>query len=309
MGVRTFQVDVPAPYRLDLTVWTLRRRAHNEIDRWDGSCYRRTLMVAGRPIQATVCQQPTSGSPVLGVELRGPGSTPGEAAVTEARRVIERTLGVGVDLAGFYDLAGRDERLQGLAQHFLGMRPPCFPSVFEAVVNAIACQQLSLIVGIHLLNRLARHYGSAPSRRAQPGFPTPERLAEANPQALRSLGFSRAKARAIMLVAQQVASGLVDLEGLRNEADEDARAALLELTGIGRWSAEYTLLRGLARWNVLPGDDVGARNNLRRRFGLTPSTGYEAVAQLAQEWWPYGGLVYFHLLLDTLAVDGQVRPS
>jgi len=39
MGVRTFQVDVPAPYRLDLTVWTLRRRAHNEIDRWDGSSY------------------------------------------------------------------------------------------------------------------------------------------------------------------------------------------------------------------------------------------------------------------------------
>jgi hypothetical protein len=59
MGVRTFQVDVPAPYRLDLTVWTLRRRAHNEIDRWDGSSYQRTLMVAGRSIEATVCQQPT----------------------------------------------------------------------------------------------------------------------------------------------------------------------------------------------------------------------------------------------------------
>jgi DNA-3-methyladenine glycosylase II len=56
MGVRTFQVDVPAPYRLDLTVWTLRRRAHNEIDRWDGSSYQRTLMVAGRSIEATVCQ-------------------------------------------------------------------------------------------------------------------------------------------------------------------------------------------------------------------------------------------------------------
>jgi len=309
MGVRSFLVDVPAPYRLDLTVWTLRRRAHNEIDRWDGSSYQRTLTVAGRSIAATVCQQPTPGSPVLRVELRGPGSTPGAAAVTEARRVIERTLGVGVDLSGFYDLAGRDERLQGLARQFSGMRPPSFPSVFEAVVNAIACQQLSLVVGIHLLNRLALHYGSAPGRRAQPGFPTPERLAQADPQALRGLGFSRAKARAIILVAQLEASGLVDLEGLRGVADDDARAALLELTGIGRWSAEYTLLRGLGRWNVLPGDDIGARNNLSRRFGLTPSAGYEDVARLAQAWWPYGGLVYFHLLLDTLAVDGQVQPS
>jgi len=57
---------------------------------------------------------------------------------------------------------------------------------------------------------------------------------------------------------------------------------------------------------VLPGDDVGARNNLRRRFGLAEDAGYDAVASLSRRWQPYAGLVYFHLLLDALAARGYL---
>jgi len=94
----------------------------------------------------------------------------------------------------------------------------------------------------------------------------------------------------------------------RGEPDDRALAVLLDLPGIGRWSAEYTLLRGLGRYHVLPGDDVGARNNLRRRFELPSSAGYDAVVELARRW-SFGGLVYFHLLLDTLAAAGQLTSS
>lgn len=311
MVVRHFQIEVPAPFRLDLTARALRRRPHNAVDRWDGSSYRRTLVVGDRPVEVNVRQPPRPAPPVLAVELRGSSAALADGSIAEARRVLERTLGLGVDLGGFYALAEGDERLRTLAQRFRGMRPPCFPSVFEAVVNAIACQQLSLVVGVHLLNRLADRYGATPSGRheARPGFPTPERLAGADPQGLRELGFSRAKAHAVILLARQTASGEVDLEALRDEPDEVVLDTLLDLTGIGRWSAEYTLLRGLGRYHVLPGDDVGARNNLRRRFGLPPSAGYEAVAELSRAWWPYGGLVYFHLLLDSLATAEQVTAT
>jgi DNA-3-methyladenine glycosylase II len=309
--VRQLQIEVPSPFRLDLTVWALRRRPHNAVDWWDGSVYRRTLVVCERPVEVSVRQLQEPVSPVLGVDFRGSSGALGDDGVAEARRVVERTLGLGVDLAGFYRLAERDERLCTLGRRFSGMRPPCFTSVFEAVVNAIACQQLSLVVGIHLLNRLAERFGPTASGRrdAPPGFPTPERLAEADPELLRELGFSGAKARAIRTLAEQVAVGELDLEALRTEPDDRALAILLELTGVGRWSAEYTLLRGLSRYDVLPGDDVGARNNLRRRFGLSSSAGYEEVAELARAWWPYGGLVYFHLLLDALATAGHVTPA
>jgi DNA-3-methyladenine glycosylase II len=307
-AARRFTMEVASPFRLDFTVWALRRRAHNAVDRFDGQCFRRTLVVDGQPVEAAVSQQGRDGAPLLAVELRGSGTVLSEDRAAESRRVLERTLGLGADLRGFYQLAELDEALQTLAGRFRGMRPPCFPSVFEAVVNAIACQQLSLTVGIHLLNRLAQSYGLAipASSRAQPGFPAPRQLAAASPAALRELGFSLAKAHAVTDLARRVATGELDLEALRDVDDDRAMAILLSLTGVGRWSAEYTLLRGLGRYHVLPGDDVGARNNLRRRFGLAAGADYDAVARLSQRWWPYAGLVYFHLLLDALASGGHL---
>jgi len=303
-------IEPSAPFRLDYVVWALRRRAHNEVDRFDGGCYRRVLCLAGEPAEVTVRQDTSASTSSLIAELRGPAGPAGRAAAAEARPVLERMLGPGADLRGFYRVAAGDPGLDSLAARFRGMRPPCFPTVFEAVVNAVACQQLSLDVGIHLLNRLARRFGPAiPGTVTRYGFPAPDRLADAEPAGLRALGFSMAKARTIIAVAGQVAAGALDLEALRDAGDDRVMSTLLGLPGIGRWSAEYVMLRGLARYHVLPGDDVGARNNLRRRFGLAEDAGYDAVASLSRRWQPYAGLVYFHLLLDALAARGYLEEA
>ncbi|MGH9089751.1 MAG: DNA-3-methyladenine glycosylase family protein [Acidimicrobiales bacterium] len=309
MGTRRIELEVRSPFRLDLTVWALRRRPHNTIDTWDGTTYRRTLVAGGGPVAVAVRQEPDDAAhpPRLGVELRRRGGEPSDAAADQVRRTLERTLGLGADLAGFYDLARSDERLDQLARRCSGVRPPRFPSAFEALVNAVACQQLSLTVGIHLLDRLAFVYGpTAGVRAATPGFPTSEHLAGAEPSHLRRLGFSQAKARTLVLLARRVASGTLDLDALEHLSDDRAVAALVALPGIGRWSAEYVLLRGLGRLHVLPGDDVGARNSLRRRFGLSADAGYDDLAALATRWSPFAGMVYFHLLLDGLAVAGHL---
>ena len=301
-------IEVSAPFRLDYVVWALRRRAHNEVDRFEDGCYRRVLCLAGGPAEVTVRQDLMAKAPSLVAELRCPAGPADDDAVVAVRPVLERTLGLAADLDGFYRVAASDARLNALAARFRGMRPPCFPTVFEAVVNAAACQQLSLDVGIQLLSRLARRFGpTVPGPVTGYGFPAPDRLAAAAPAELRALGFSMAKARTIIGVAGQVAAGALDLEALRDADDDRAMSTLLGLPGIGRWSAEYVMLRGLARYHVLPGDDVGARNSLRRRFGLPEDAGYDAVASLSRRWQPYAGLVYFHLLLDALAARGYLE--
>ena len=128
-------------------MWALRRRPHNTLDTWDGTTYRRTLVAGGQPLGVAVHQEPGDDPdrPLLAVELRRRGDEPSDAVVAEVRRSLERTLGLGVDLAGFYELAERDERLDQLARRFRGVRPPRFPSVFEALVNAVACQRIVLI--------------------------------------------------------------------------------------------------------------------------------------------------------------------
>ena len=192
------------------------------------------------------------------------------------------------------------------------MRPPRFPTVFEALVNAIACQQLSLTVGIHLLNRLARHYGDSAFRAADGprAFPTPERLASADPDDLRALGFSRAKARAVVALAEPSGGGELDLEALCGADDDRARTVLLGHRGS---RALERRVRAAARIGSSPGT---AR---RRRRGPQQSAQTirprrvrrirRAVGELARSWWPYGGLVYFHLLLDALAEAGHVAPT
>ena len=303
----TFSLDPTPPFRLDLTVWTLRRRPDNLMDGWDGQTYRRVLALEDEAVELATTQVGAADAPHLRVTLSGARLTPG---MEEAARVfLERALGLSVDLAAFYRFAEADAKLGPLARHFRGVKPPRFPTLFEAVVNGIACQQITLTQGIHLLNRLTQTYGLAatggdPTAHA---FPRSQDLARLAPEELRPLGFSGQKGRALVELAGALAQGRLDLEALAGLDDDTALARLLALRGIGRWTAEYVLLRGLGRLHRFPGDDVGARNNLSRWLGLTDPLDYAGVQRTIAQWHPYGGLLYFHLLLDRLAEAGYLQ--
>jgi DNA-3-methyladenine glycosylase II len=248
------------PFRLDLTVWALRRRARNAIDHWDGRTYRRVVVLGSRPTELTVRQEGGSTTPRLVVTVTPPFETQSDR--THLRRTLARLLGLRVDLAQWYRTAERDRHLRTLARRFRGLKPPRFPTLFEALVNAIACQQLSLVVGLELLNRLA--VACDVKRTTSDGtelyaFPGPHDLARLSPATYRAIGFSRQKARALRTLALGLERRDIDLERLTSVDDTEASAQLRQLRGVGRWTAEYVLLRGLGRLQVFPGDDVGAQ--------------------------------------------------
>lgn len=224
----------------------------------------------------------------------------------EVTTSLHRMLGLDVDLGEFYERAERDLQLGPLVERYRGLKPPRFATVFECLVNAVACQQLTLTVGITLLNRLSDAYGPIALDGGR-GFPGPWDIDSADPGDLRQLGFSSAKSRSLLETAQRLARGDLDLEQLEAADDDAASTALQDLRGIGRWSAEYTLLRGLGRLGVFPADDVGARNNLRRVIALDDGIGYEGIRRAVSRWAPYAGLVYFHLLLDRIDEAGWLR--
>ncbi len=107
-------------------------------------------------------------------------------------------------------------------------------------------------------------------------------------------------------LAQSIIAGRFNLDELAELADEEAIARLRRLRGVGRWTAEYVLLRGLGRTNIFPGDDVGARKNLQRWLHLAGPLDYEGVRRTLAHWHRFGGLVYFHLLLDRLETVGYL---
>jgi DNA-3-methyladenine glycosylase II len=217
-------------------------------------------------------------------------------------------LGLQACLSKFYSIAETDGRLWALAQRFRGLKPPRFPSLFEAVANGIACQQITLTLGIRVLNGLAEAYGAAFEGSALHAFPQPHDLARRDAEELKGLKLSRQKAVALTELSFAIVERGLDLEALATLDDDAALAQLLRLKGVGRWTAEYALLRGLGRLHIFPGDDVGARNNLQRWLGLKKPLNYEGTHRLLAKWRPYAGFIYFHLLLDGLTEAGVLTP-
>ena len=311
----TFSIRPIPPFRLDYTAWALRRRPENRIDQWDGQTYARAMVIGGTPTSVSVSQAGTGDDPELKVTVEGKRKLTDEVrrGVSDA---LKRMLGTDIDLAEFYDMAARDSELRPLVEVFRGLKPPRFPTIFEALVNAFACQQLSLAVGIILMNRLAETCSSSVVTADGPvyAFPQPSGILAVGMDDLRKMGFSRQKGTYLLGLAHAVSpashgktrrlraerKGTLDLEGLRDLENDQVLERLYTLNGVGRWSAEYVLLRGLGRLSVFPGDDVGGRKKLANWLGLSDKLTYEDVQAVTSRWGHFAGFVYFHLLLRDL---------
>ncbi len=298
-----FTIQPVAPFRLDLTVWALRRDPRNQIDRWDGREYRRVLFLDGVPVETIVTQVAPAEHPKLLVTAVPAKGVPRlRKQVAEA---LDGMLGLSLDLSEFYRFAARQRRLGTLALRFRGLKPPRFPTVWDALVNAISCQQLSLTVGIILMNRLAERFGVSFSSGSR-AFPRPADLAKAHPSELRSMGYSLRKADMILELAKAVTDDRIDLEKIEGLDDQSAIDFLTGLKGIGRWSAQYVLLRGSRRLNVFPADDVGFQNKLGKWLHLDEQLDYEGVHRVIRRWRTYGGIIYFFMLLNHLSEQGHL---
>ena len=303
----TFRLKAIPPFRLDLTAWAIRRRPHNVIDHFDGETYRRVIICDGAPVAIAVRQIAQPQSPEIEVVASGPGISKKSRDALEA--TVDRILGLSIDLRDFYALARKDDALAPLINRLRGMKPVRFPTNFEAFINAVACQLVSLTAGMHVVNRMAEKYGrvcEVDGRRLHACAEASD-LACAEVEDLRALGLSRPKARYLIGLAQIASGADADFASVASLDDDGAIAELSKFSGVGRWTAEYGLLRGFGRINIFPGDDVGGRNGLRDYLGIGEELDYDGVAKVLERWRAWGGFIYFHLLVNALADKGIVR--
>jgi DNA-3-methyladenine glycosylase II len=123
---RKLTLPVVAPFRLDFTVWALRRRKTNMIDRWDGSRYSRVLVIDNHPVRVVVVPEGTGHDPNFCVTLQCPKTITLQTE-KDALLVITKILGLAVDLRPFYERATENAPLRGLVEAFSGVKPPRFP--------------------------------------------------------------------------------------------------------------------------------------------------------------------------------------
>ena len=201
-----------------------------------------------------------------------------------------------LDLTPFYST--KDKVMISLLETLSGLKPARTASVYEALLIAIAEQQISLKVALILQNRLVKRYGT--EYKFGPltfySFPTPKRLASADIADLRQLGLSRNKATFITDISRDVASGALDLESLKNDPTEKAREKLLALRGVGPWTANYVLIRGLGRADMVPYDDLGVRDSVGLFYNDGDRVSSDEAEEILSRFGIYEGIASYYLI-------------
>ena len=180
-----------------------------------------------------------------------PGGVDVEPLDEETEPVARAIIGVDFELEPFYAWAQGDEVLRELVPRLAGLRPPLAPDPYETLVSAITAQQVSLFAAFAIRNRMIERFGVRGVHAYE--FPTRERMAQEREEQLTELGFSLRKAEYVLGVARAE----LDFEALRNLPDDEVKATLTALRGLGDWTADWFLARHLARPRAWPAGDLG----------------------------------------------------
>ena len=295
-GFTTHRIQVQSPYRLDLTVSALRRTPTNVVDVYtpDGR-YLRAFNGRTRPVIVSVTQPRRN---TLSVSVRG-NATDRAWALASVRRM----LGTERDLTDFHRHARTVAWLAPLARRLRGIRPPRYPTLFEACANAILFQQVSLRAAGAIMRRLLLALGTEVEHDGVPlvVFPSVERFLAAKDPILRAAGLSANKLATLRRAGEAIATGALSEEMLDEQSSEDAGLLLQGIKGIGPWTAAVILLRGLGRIDVFPARDSGVAANLTLVAGR-PVNAERLVRKLGSQ----RGMLYFCLLLARLETRGEI---
>jgi DNA-3-methyladenine glycosylase II len=226
--------------------------------------------------------------PTLEIRTTLPNSAP------EVERIARWIIFADLDLRPFYRIAASHPILGAITKKLHGLKPMRPASLFEMLVIAITEQQISMAAAYRIRTRIIERYGECVNGLRV--FPTPQRLSECSVAELMTCGLSRRKAEYVKAVASEVADGLLDLDQLVEMSDEDVRFRLLQIRGLGPWSAEYFLVRGLSRPDRVPAEDLGIRSVVGRYLGRGRRLSPQGTLRKLSAFKPYRGLAAFYLL-------------
>jgi DNA-3-methyladenine glycosylase II len=158
---------------------------------------------------------------------------------------------------------------------------------YGALVRAIVGQQLSTKAARTIYGRLTDRFDGH--------TPTPEQILADDPEQLRSVGLSRAKASYLRSLAEHVVSGQLELERFDALPDEQVEAELVAVKGLGQWTAHMYLMFHLQRPDVLPTGDLGIRRAVERAYGLEGLPDPAQLTEIAEPWRPHRTLACRYL--------------
>jgi len=280
------RLEPAPPYNFALSCGIFSRFGRGSHTSFFGGTFYKCFEEVGKPLLLTV--SPFDGR--LKARLFGSDSK------AKPSPIASWLLSLDLDLHPFYERA--DGVMSRLTKELHGLKPPRTRTVYEALVIAIMEQQIGLRIAQTFQNRLVERYGAKVDHEGGTffTFPAPERLTTLDQHDLRGIGLSKNKSRFIVDISKEVAAGRLDLESMKSMSTEKAREALLSIRGVGRWTADCVLIRGLGRVDMAPYDDLGIRDAVGIFYkGGERATSKEAETFLSK-FGSYAGLAAYYLI-------------
>ena len=195
--------------------------------------------------------------------------------------------------AGYAHLK-RDPLMAGLIERFEPTRLEKSQDLFKYIAGNIIYQKISTAAGNAIEKKFIALFDAA-------DFPSPDQIAAKTTEELRAAGLSRPKASYMLDLAQKVHSGELQIDHLHDLEDDEVRAYLTQVKGIGVWTADMVLMFALHRPDVLPLGDLGIRNAFKKLLNREEHLSLAEMTEVAEAWRPYRTLActYLWKIVDT----------
>ena len=289
-------LDPVPPYDFDLSA-RIFSRGDPAIRVYDRGVYRQAVDIQGDPTLIEVRSVGTTDNPRLGVTATR-GREGGLVEDTLIRDIVSSMFNIYDDLVPFYNTVKDDPVMKDLTSRFHGLKSPTTPTLFEALVDSIIEQQISLHVAHGLQVRLIKKTG----KRLETGgnvyycYPSPGSLATAPESLFRECGMTRRKGEYIKGLSASIVSGDLDLDTFRTYEDTGRIIReMMEIRGIGKWTAELAIIRGIHKLDAFPADDVGLQRILSRYYRDGKKVTSDEARMIAGGWGAWQGLAAFYL--------------
>lgn len=286
-------IQPKSPFNFDLVGSLYSRFPVQCVDLYTKGVYERALRVKNGIYLVKVKSVGLVDKPKLLVEVL--------PSITDKRLIKEKVkwiTGTEDDIKGFYKIGLKDKKFVQIIKNLYGLRAPKTPNIFESLIIAITEQQIALPVAISMRKRLVEKYGESIKidDKIYYTFPSPKSLAKAKPEEIRELKFSFKKSSYIVEISKKVANGEIDLEKMRQWGKEKILDILTKIKGIGSWTVEYMMCRGMGRYDALPANDIGLRMSLTKYLNKKERVSEGEVRCFLEHFGKYKGYAAFYLI-------------
>ncbi|MGZ7117429.1 MAG: DNA-3-methyladenine glycosylase family protein [Methanobacterium sp.] len=286
------------PYNFDLSC-TVFRDGNPEIRNYDKGKFWQVIRANNKLIHIEVKSIGDVDKPELSVDMKSNSDISDDDKKSVLKKV-SNIFNMDFNLKLFYETVQNDEIMFKLTKMLYGLKTPTTPTVFEALVDSIVEQQISLKAAHSIERRIIKTFGSTLNigSHVYYAYPTPYQLNDATADQLRECGLSYRKVVYIKDISKFIVEGELDLDKFKEYKNIDKIIdELCKIRGIGKWTAELTVIRGLNGLNSFPADDIGIRRVISHYYCNDQKISSQEARNLAEKWGKWKGLAAFYLIV------------